>query len=173
MKRERTLYKLEELSDYKIASGNPDIRNWEVRDADNRVVGKVDSLFVNKAAERVVYVEVAVDPNVISLNYDPYAPSGNPNVREFINKDGDTHVIVPIGMVDLDTENNVVHTPGIDHRTFATTKRYQEETPIDRDYEKYILSSYNRENLPPEDEFEEDRFYDRGEFESKTWKNRE
>ena len=45
------LYYITELSDYKIANGYPDIRGWDVKDIDNRVIGKVDNLLVNKAAE--------------------------------------------------------------------------------------------------------------------------
>jgi hypothetical protein len=33
----------------------------DVKDANNRIIGKVDHLLVNKTAERVVYLDVEVD----------------------------------------------------------------------------------------------------------------
>ena len=46
--KERNLYYLEELSDYKVADSDKDVRGWEVKDIDGRTVGKVDNLLVNK-----------------------------------------------------------------------------------------------------------------------------
>lgn len=162
---EKHLYKLEELSDYKVASDDPDVRNWDVRDADNRVVGKVANLLVNKEAERVVYLDVEVDKSIIDAKHDPYGRPENMDVREFINKDGENHVIIPVGMISLDNDNKTVRANGINHRTFAETKRYNTANPIDREYEVSVLSSYNRKgempNWNPEDE---DRFYDRESF---------
>lgn len=68
---EKHLYNLDELSDYKVASDDPDVRSWEVRDADNRVIGKVDNLLVNKTARRVVYLDVEVDNTIIDAKHDP------------------------------------------------------------------------------------------------------
>src|SRR5690606_13201604 len=99
--QEKHLYNLDELSDYKVASEDPDVRSWDVRDADNRVIGKVDNLLVNKEARRVVYLDVEVDKTIIDLNHDPYGKPEHISIREFINKDGENHVIVPIGMVNL------------------------------------------------------------------------
>lgn len=169
---EKHLYRLDELSDYKVASEDPDVRSWVVRDADNRVIGKVDNLLVNKTAKRVVYLDVEVDDSVIDLNHDPYARPENISVREFINKDGDNHVIVPIGMVNLDVENKIVNAMAINHRTFAETKRFNSKNAINREYEAAVLDSYNRENLPPETAYEDDRLYDRDEFDRSRYARR-
>lgn len=169
--REKHLYNLDELSDYKVASEDPDVRSWDVRDADNRVIGKVDSLLVNKAARRVVYLDVEVDNTIIDANHDPYGRPQNVEIREFVNKDGENHVIVPIGMVNLDTENKTVMANGINHRTFAETKRYHKGDTINREYETVVLDSYTREN-PPAEVYEDDRFYERDEFDRKRYSNR-
>lgn len=140
----KNLYYLSELSDYKIASGYPDIRGWNIKDNDNRVIGKVDNLIVNKNMDRVLYIDVEVDPSIIEANHDPYKSNANPEVREFINKDGDNHIIIPIGLVDINEDNNYVFTQSVDYTTFAETKRYSQKDSIDRDYEIVILDSYLR-----------------------------
>ena len=165
MKHEgKHLYRLEELSDYKVASDDPDVRNWDVRDADNRVVGKVDNLLVNKDAERVVYLDVEVDKSIIDAKHDPYGRPENMDVREFINKDGENHVIIPVGMVTLDSESKTVRATGINHRTFAETKRFNRANPINREYEVSVLNSYNRTRDPYITDYEDENFYDRDTF---------
>lgn len=147
----KNLNYLSELSDYKVASGYPDIRGWDVKDNDNRVIGKVDNLIVNKDMDRVLYIDVEVDPSIIEANHDPYKSNANPEVREFINKDGDSHLIIPIGLVDINEDNDYVFTQSVDYTTFAETKRYNQKTSIDRDYEIIILDSYLRKNEVDED----------------------
>lgn len=161
-KRNRNLYYLHELPNYKVASDYPDVRGWKVNDKDQRTIGKVDNLLVNKNTERVVYLDVEVDKSIIEANHSPYSSAAeNEGVHEFMNKDGEDHLIIPIGLVTLDKESKKVHTNNIDHRTFAETKRVEKNRRIDRDYEKTVLGSYNREdNIFPED----DEFYERGEF---------
>ena len=169
---ERHLYKLDELSDYKVASDDPDVRSWEVRDADNRVIGKVDNLIVNKPAQRVVYLDVEVDKSIIDAKHDPYGRPAHVDIREFVNKDGENHVIVPIGMVNLDLENKTVLAQGINHLTFAQTKRFSRENPINRDYEVTVLDTYNRDLVPPATAYEDEQFYERDEFDRDRYSRR-
>ena len=170
-KEEKHLYSLDELSDYKVASDDPDVRGWDVRDADNRLIGEVENLLVNKNLKRVVYLDVHVDKTIIDANHDPYGRPNNVDIREFVNKDGENHVIIPIGMVNLDKENENVLSTGIDHRTFAETKRYPKGTSINRDYESVVLKSYNRDT-PSEKVYDDDTFYDRDEFDRNKYSNR-
>ncbi|MDT0687579.1 PRC-barrel domain-containing protein [Autumnicola psychrophila] len=142
--KNKHLFYLNELSDYKVASDDPDVRGWEVQDKDNRVVGKVDNLMVNKNTQRVVYLDVEVDKSIIEANHKPYRDSANDGVHEFINKDGENHLIVPVGLVRLNTNKNFVYTDRIDHRTFAQTKRMEKGSNVDRDYETVVLASYDR-----------------------------
>ena len=139
-----------------------------MRDTDNRVIGTVDNLLVNKDAKRVVYLDIEVDETIIDAKHDPYGRPNNMDVREFVNKDGDTHIIVPIGMVNLDKDNETVVANGINHRTFAETKRYRKGDTINREYEVVVLDSYNRNNLRADEKtYKDDDFYDRDEFNRK------
>ncbi|MDT0691614.1 PRC-barrel domain-containing protein [Salegentibacter sp. F188] len=138
------LFYLNELSDYKVASDDPDVRGWEVQDRENRVVGKVDNLLVNKNTNRVVYLDVDVDQSIIEANHKPYRDSANDGVHEFINKDGENHLILPVGLVRLNTDKNFVYTDRIDHSTFSETKRIEKGANVDREYEIVVLESYER-----------------------------
>lgn len=152
--RRKHLFYLDELSDYKVDSHDPDVRGWKVKDVDGRVVGTVDNLLVNKEKKRVVYLDVEVDKSILDANHQPYGQPAAGNVHEFINEDGENHLIIPIGLARLDTDDKVVYSDKINHRTFAETKRRRRDSDIDRDYEVVVLESYNRELEPDLDDSE-------------------
>ena len=158
----KNLYYLDELSDYTVDDGYSDVRGWEVKDKDQRVIGKVDNLLVNKKTERVVYLDVALDTSIIEANHQPYSSaSSNEGVHEFLNEEGENHLIIPIGLAVLNEDEKEVYTKSIDHKTFAETKRVKKNTAINRAYETQVLGSYNREDVQyPQD----DTLYERGEF---------
>ena len=156
-KREKHLYYMSELKDYKVDSHDHDIRGWKLLDLDQRVVGKVDNLLVNKDLGKVVYVDVEVDQSIIDVNHDPYAAGQQTDFKEFINKEGENHIIIPIGLIDIYDKEKYVYTESINYQTFAETKRYQSGTDISRNYEHHVLGSYNREPNRVERESELER----------------
>ena len=167
----KNLYYLDELSDYQVASDYSDVRGWEVIDANNRAIGKVDRLLVNKKTERVVYLDVEVDATLIEDGHNTYQVPVSEGVHEFLNEDGDDHMIIPIGMASLDEENERVLTNQIDYSTFAKTSRFKKGTEIKSDYELKVLRQYSGDNAIFNDAYD-DRFYDRKEFENE-WRRKE
>lgn len=151
--KERSLYYLNELSDYKVASDDSDVRGWKVNDREKRTIGKIDNLLVNPTSERVVYLDVEVDDSIIQANHQPYSHSAKSGAHEFLNKDGENHLIIPIGLASLDKQNKTVNTNSIDYQTFAESKRIKKGDIIKRDYEIMVLSNYNRDQTEyPEDD---------------------
>lgn len=138
------LFYLHELSDYKVASDDPDVRGWDVKDSNNRVIGKVDNLLVNKDSNRVVYLDVEVDKSILDANHEPYGKPASGDVHEFVNKEGENHIIIPIGLVSINDDDNFVYTDRINHDTFASTKRIKKGANVNRDYEVVVLNSYDR-----------------------------
>lgn len=163
----KDLHYLHEMSDYKVASGYSDVRGWEVKDMDNHTIGKVDGMLASLRAERVVYLDVEVDESVIEKGHKALGTPASAGVHEFINKDGDIHLIVPIGMVQLDEQNEQVHSEQITHDTFAKAERFSKGTPFNRDYEVNLYRLYvGEENDALAVPMDEDTFYDRKEFSS-------
>ena len=162
--KNKNLYYLHELSDYKVADEYANVRDWEVIDADKRTIGRVDGMLVNKQAELVVYLDVEVDASLIEAGHQTYATPANECVHEFLNKDGENHLIIPIGMVTLDEYNKKVYTDQINYTTFSKTKRFKKGDEIQKSYELMVLPHY----LPAirfEDESNSgNSFYNRKEF---------
>lgn len=141
-KRERNLYRLHELSDYKVASDYPDVRGWKIIDADNNTIGKIDDLIVNKATERVVYLDVEVDEKLVQDGYDVYNTPANEGAHEVLNKDGENHVIIPIGSVNIDEDHKHVLSDKIRYDTFRKANRFEKGSAIEREYEVKVFRVY-------------------------------
>jgi len=164
--KNKNLYYLDELSDYKVASDYDDVRGWDVIDAENRCIGKVSHLLVNKQAERVVYLDVEVNQSVIEAGYQTYQVPASDGVHGFTNEDGDEHLIVPIGMVSLNIEQNKVHTNQIDYDTFAKAKRFKSGAAINRDYELKLFRHFIQDET-----IQDTEFYNRKEFDYSVQRN--
>ena len=164
-KENKTLFYLEELGDYKVADDQKDVRGWKVKDIDNRVIGEVNSLLVNKNTERVVYLDVELDETILNVNHEPFSAKAKDGIHEFVNEDGENHVIIPIGLANLDLDNKVVSTTSINSDTFSKSIRFYKDSRIYWDYDSLILRTYTR----PEDVVnypEDDLFYEQNEFNS-------
>jgi len=162
--KNKNLYYLHELSDYKVADEYSDVRDWEVIDADKRPIGKVDALLVSIQAKRVVYLDVEVYTSLIEAGHETYATASNKGVHEFLNDEGENHLIIPIGMVTLDEDNKKVHTDQVDHTTFAKTKRFKKGVDLERSYELMVLPQYFPSNHYDEESGSDNQFYNRKEF---------
>ena len=141
-KDKKDLFYLAELSDYKVDDDYADVRGWDVKDVDSRIIGKVDDFLVSKSAERVVYLDVEVDASIIEKGHDVYGAS-SAGIHEFLNKDGENHLIIPIGMVTISREHKHVISTQINHQTFAKTKRFAKGYLIDQEYEVGTYQNYN------------------------------
>ena len=166
--KNKNLYYLHELSDYKVADEYADVRDWEVINADKRTVGKVDGLLVNREAKRVVYLDVEVDASLIEAGHETYSVPAKKGVHEFLNEEGENHLIIPIGMVTLDEENKKVHSNQVDYSTFAKTKRFKNGDDLERSYELMILPHYFPANKWDEEDGSGTHFYSRKEFKPLT-----
>jgi hypothetical protein len=159
----KNLFNLDELSGYKVAEDYNDVRGWDVKDANNRTIGKVDHLLVNKTTERVVYLDVEVDTALIEDGYNTYQDRVSAGVHEFLNKEGENHLIIPIGMAILDEKNKLVNTNQIDSLTFAKAKRFRKGDVIDFLYELNLVRHYRGDNTIHSSNTV-DGFYEREEF---------
>lgn len=85
---------LSALDDYEVADGYPEIRGWDVHDADHRSIGRVHDLLVDVAALRVRYLDVELAPR-------------------FATTEADRRVLIPVERVDLDGTGDVVAMPDV------------------------------------------------------------
>lgn len=159
----KNLYYLYELPDYQITSDCYDVRGWDVLDTDNRNVGKVESLLVSKRDMKVVYLDVEVLKSLIEVGYETGQVSADEGVHGFINKAGEDHLLVPIGMVNLDIKQKKVLTRQIDRHTFAKAKKISRGAEINPEYEFKLFSHYIRDDTIDKTILSK-KFYKRKEF---------
>ena len=84
------LVHLDDVDEFKVADGDPDIRGWDVRTADGRKIGRVEDLIVDTGLMKVRYIEAKLD-------------------HEVTHTDNDRHVLIPIGTARLDDDEDDVY----------------------------------------------------------------
>lgn len=139
---DRKLYYLEELSGYKVADDDCDVRGWEVIDAEGQTVGTVDDLLVSKADERVVYLDVEVSENLFKNEHQADVVPVSQGAYAFLNKDGDNHLILPVGMVSLDEDAKKVIARKISHASFSKAARFPKNGSLNREHEITVLRQF-------------------------------
>ena len=110
---------LDQLDDYEVADGDPDVRGWEVIASDGRRVGEVDHLLVDTGAMKVRYLDVDVDDGLL-------AGRGS--------DDGHGHVLIPIGHARLDGDGHRVLVDSLVSSDVAGLPVYAHGR-VSRDYE--------------------------------------
>lgn len=129
---ESRLRPLAEIGDYDIADDDPDIRGWEVRSVEGRVVGRVRDLIVDTVAMEVRYIVVALDPEVAQGAADP-------------------RVLVPVGTARLADRAPCVQLERIDAARIGQLPRWRHD-PIDDEFERALCACIAGEtpaDLPP------------------------
>lgn len=107
---------LDQLDDFPVAAGEPDVRGWDVIAADGRRIGEVDQLLVDTAAMRVRYLDVGLDG----------ALAGRPNEER--------HVLIPIGYAQVDPAGGRVVVDTLESRDVAGLPEYH-HGPVTREFE--------------------------------------
>ena len=116
---------LDEMDDFKVAEGDPDVRGWDVVASDGQKIGEVEHLLVDTAAMKVRYLSVERDTGWFDTNDEPA-------------------VIVPIGTARLDRDDRRVIVGSLASADFRTLPGYRRDTGITREYETTLRSRYTR-----------------------------
>jgi uncharacterized protein (TIGR02271 family) len=117
---------LDQLDDYKVAEGDPDVRGWEVVASDGRKIGEVDQLLVDTAAMKVRYLDVDVDNDLVAGATDA----------------SDRHVLIPIGYARLDEASDRVIVDQLASSDVVGLPEYT-HGPITRDFETSVRSRFD------------------------------
>lgn len=140
---------LDQLDDYQVAEGDPDVRGWEVIASDGRRIGEVDELLIDSQAMKVRYLDV-------DLSDDILVGAGTE----------DRHVLIPIGYARLEAEDSRVRIDNLASDQISSLPPY-EHAGVSRDYETDLRQRFDRgaTNIPAGEDFyahegfDESRFY--------------
>jgi photosynthetic reaction center H subunit len=138
------LRRLEDLKDFQVAEGDPDIRGWDVRTPDGKKIGKVEELIVDPAERRARYMELKVD-------------------REALGIDDDRHILVPVGAARVREDGHDVLIERLPARGLADAPAYK-RGPITRDYETSLRNYYGATVAPSAEDYYRDDLYDEDRF---------
>ena len=161
------LFYLHDLTDYKVHHDDTDIRGWNVKLTSGEKIGKVENLVVDKAAQKVRYIEVTADTTFFSTyNRDDYYLDRDSD--RVYGADHDSHFLIPIGMISLDHSDSDVHVNGMAADKIGSVPRYRRGSTLRPSYEVSTLDHYNRHGDEFAGEYDERRYrnYDEGSFRS-------
>ncbi len=108
-------------SDYEIADGQPDIRDWEVKNANDEKIGDVDELLFDVANRKVRYIVVDLSDNDLDLEK--------------------RLVLVPIGLAELHETDDEVVLPNVTYDQLQALHSY-DENDFDSDKEASVQSVF-------------------------------
>jgi uncharacterized protein (TIGR02271 family) len=145
---------LDEMDDFKVADGEPDVRGWDVVGSDGRKIGEVDQLLIDRTAMKVRYLDVDMDDDLIDV-------------------DEDRHVLIPIGYARLDrNDDNVlidsmaskqlIALPAYRRNTFNREYETDLRSRFDSDYDKAAVVDDDDDEYYEHEHYDEDRFYGEG-----------
>ena len=140
----RQVVPLDDLDDFKVAEGEPDVRGWEVYASDGRKVGEVDQLLIDTAAMKVRYLDVDVDDDLLDM-------------------DEDRHILIPIGYARLDPDDDRIYVDQMASTQVTTIPAYTHE-PLTRDYETTLGTAYRTDYTARDDDFYAHDLYDADRF---------
>lgn len=123
---------LSDLDDFHVAEGEPDVRGWDVMASDGQRIGEVEELLIDTTADKVRYLDVDVDSNVL-------------NAQE------NRHILIPIGYARLDEENNRVMVDELDTTRLAALPVY-DRSPLTAESEASLREGFDGARLTRSEE---------------------
>lgn len=117
--------RLQELdrSDFEVVDGQPDIRGWDVKNANGKKIGEVEELIVDAQQKKVRYMVVDLDDNDLGLD--------------------DRKVLIPIGLAELDKDDDDVLLSSVQAEQIRSLPAYDKDH-LDADMERRICTSLGR-----------------------------
>lgn len=114
---------VDNLDDYQVHHNDTDVRGFSVKTDNGETIGKVEGLLADVSSKLVRYVEVAVDDQIIALSQQ-----SNDSVK-------DRHVLVPIGLININQKDNTVTVIGVGYNRFGKYPRYNRANGYTTSYE--------------------------------------
>jgi len=121
---------LKELSnsDFEIKDGQPDIINWAVKNSAEQTIGKISDLLFDEQERKVRYMVLDLEGNSWQIE--------------------EREVLIPIGVAELDKDNDHVILPNITAQQISVLPDYIKGTAvISTDSELYGHKDFDESNL--------------------------
>ncbi|HET7583558.1 MAG TPA: PRC-barrel domain-containing protein [Gemmatimonadaceae bacterium] len=144
---EGALSPLDDLEDFELADGVPDVTGWDVVDANGRRVGDVHTILVDTAAGAPRYLDIEVDHAVMDT-------------------DDDRHLLIPVGCARVDAQDDRIQVTTLEADALAGTPLY-DHRPVTREFEQSVRRCHSARlaDAPPaEEDFYASQMYDARRF---------
>jgi photosynthetic reaction center H subunit len=145
---DRTMKPIDDFDDIKVVKDDPDVRGWDVYTQERRKFGKVHTLIVDDSAMTVRYLDVDIN-------------------KELLSDRDHHHVLIPIGMARLDTDDKNVLLDDVIIADLLRLPSY-EHGKVTPEYESRLRDTlmsegevYGSQSYYDQSYFDRERFYSR------------
>ncbi len=115
---------LDQLPDFEIAEGDPDVRGWAVVCSDGREIGEVDDVLVDTSPMKVRYLDVAL-------------------VDELLAEGEARHILVPIEYARLDETDDQIFVDRLSSDRLPEVPSYDSKEALTAEYEAAVRSYFD------------------------------
>ncbi len=116
---------LKNMKDWHLPHQEKDIRNWDVITTHGDVIGTVEHLIADTEAKQVRYAEVKLNDQVDQYRDNSYRDQLDQTIRSHFGKEDDRHVLIPIGMLNIDeAKKSVTTSPNMTVNHISNAPRY-------------------------------------------------
>lgn len=121
MKQENNsnLYYLNGSSKAETEHNFKEVIGWKVKGTNDKIIGTVDNLLLTKDTNEVAYLDIEVDESIINANHKPYGRPVTFREEDFINKEDENHIIIPVDLTTINEDLKNIYTNGMDEQTFS------------------------------------------------------
>lgn len=175
----RRLKYLDNLDDYELHDNEPDIRGWDVYSQSGRKIGEVENLVVDTDAETIRYAVVELDDDLYSERDkdQSFFERISESVRDFFSDNDDRHILIPVGRLQLNADQDRLITTGLQGSQYANAPRYRYNRnsffqpryevavvqfctlPDDNDYDTYRDEKYEEKDFTDVETIRDRSFY--------------
>lgn len=133
-------------SDFEIVDGQPDIQGWDIENSDGVKIGEVDELLFDPETRKVRYIVLDTENNDLDLE--------------------DGHVLIPIGVAELQEDDDIVLVPNVTADQIAALPVYERGRGITAQTEAEIRKVFTRDNMvfAPKDDFYDHEHFNETKF---------
>ena len=144
---------LDDLDDYKVHHDDPDVRGWDIYTSDDKKIGEVENLIVDKEGRRVRYLDVHLEDDFIKGEPLATKRSGSAGkIHEHINEEGHRQLIIPIGLATLNEDKEKLYLKDYSMERLTNIPRYNKNEGITLEYEIEIRKVFLPAEISGKDE---------------------
>lgn len=127
---------------HRTSGNNPDVSGWPVVDKNGEKLGKVECLLADDAQNKERYIDVNPESELLASDQKVYSETSDSS-HQYRDRDGDVHMVLPIGMAHIDEQNHKVVADRVEREQFTQSPMISKKDEVTAGYEGEVQRYYS------------------------------